>query len=337
MLTSGCSLSDDVAALAREFRLANLARHLAMIDDAERLSSTLSSADIPHAIFKGPVIAGLHHDEPTSRAYIDLDVLVEPLDLEGALAALAAAGYRLETRNWPLYVAQVPAELALSSPAGTLVDLHWNVVMKREVRGARALRTMDLLARRRIVEVNGVRLPTFDATDTLLHLGVHGADSGGDRLLWLFDVHSAVQAEPPDWAEVVRRSLECRVSGPVALMLGRAVRMFDTPVPEDIFRQLGQRPWTAADAVLERVVQPGSAYPSGSLSRTFARATRERPAEGSVQVLRRGTAWLRSGGAWAPHSGRPLDSGDPRSGRFDGGGGLADYLAAVRAETQPAA
>lgn len=338
MLASGSSLPDDATALARQSRLSSLARHLAMLDDAERLSSALSSADIPHAFFKGPVISALHHVEPTSRAYLDLDVLVDPLDLEGALAALEVAGFRLETRNWPLYVALVPAELSLTNAAGTLVDLHWHVVMKRELRQARALRTSDLLARRRIVEVNGVRLPTLDATDTLVHLCVHGADAGADRLLWLFDVHCAVLAEPPDWVEVVRRSHEGRVSGQVALMLGRASRTFETPVPEDIKRQLGQRLWTTIDAVLVLIAEPGSAYPAGSLRRTFARATRERPSEGTAEVVRRGIAWLRSGGALVPRRARPfLDGDDPRSGFFDGGGLLADYLAAVRAEGQSGA
>ena len=49
----------------------------------------------------------------------------------------------------------------------------------------------------------------------------------------------------------------------------------------------------------------------------------------------RGIAWLRDGGAWAPRSVRPLlDRDDPRSGVFDGGGHLADYLAAVHAEVR---
>ena len=332
LLRPDCGIPEPVRGQARLLRAATVARHLAFVEDAARISSCLTSAGIPHAFLKGPVIAGLHHVVPTTRTYLDLDLLVDPNDLGAALTALQDAGCRLETQNWPLLAALVPAELMLCSPAGTVIDLHWHLVMKRELRRARGIDTQEILARRREVVVHGVTLPALDATDTLLHLCVHGADAGGDRLLWLFDIHSAVTAEPPDWAEVVRRSRETRVTAQVALMLGRSSRTFGTRFPPDTERELGQRSWTRLDAAVESVGQRGSAYPAGSLTRTVARASRERLADSLVHVIRRGSAWLRGGGPWAPVPGAFVDPADPRSGLFDGGGDLADYLAVVVAE-----
>lgn len=191
-----------------------------------------------------------------------------------------------------------------------------------------------LLGGRRHVQVDGLDFATLDATDTLLHLCTHAADSGGDRLLWLYDIHSAVLAEPPDWPEVVRRAQAYRVSGPVALMLARTSRAFSTPIPDDLTSRLGQRSWTVVDAAVERAVPAGSTYPSGSIVRSLARGSREQPGLAAWEVARRGAAWLGHGGPLARDAREELSlDADPGSGLYNGGGDLVDYLAAVEAET----
>lgn len=239
----------------------------------------------------------------------------------------------MEARNWRLLTTALPSELQMSTASGAILDLHWHLMVERHLRLLRRIDTGELIGRYRDVVIGGSILPTIDATDTLIHLCVHGADSGGDRLLWLFDVHSAVCSEPPDWPEVVERAARYRVRGQVALMLRRSLRVFGTSVPGPVLDQLGQNGWSAVDVIAGVLAPIGAAYPRGSLGRSIARATREHPSHGARELLRRGAAWSWAGGPWGPDPSVLVPgSVNPGSALFDSGGSLEDYLEAVRVE-----
>ena len=328
---------DEAQREAREIRATTLARHLCFTNSAVRLHDVLDHAGVPHAFVKGPIVAELHHREPCERAYVDLDVLVPPEVLGESVRVLSKAGFTVTTRNWKLLLQEMPGEMSLEDPDGVPIDLHWSLINTKRGRALRRLETASLLSHVRDVEVQAAWLPTLDRTDTLIHLCVHAADSGGDRLLWPFDIHCAIAAEEQDWHEVVRRARQYRVSGQVALMCERARRAFGTVVPDFVVADLGQRTWTRLDALIDRVSEPWSTYPRGSVSRSFARATRERPSLGLAAVLRRGAAWAFSGAALRTPAEHPfMTPDDPGSGLFDGGGRLDDYLAAVQMHTQVA-
>jgi hypothetical protein len=93
--------------------------------------------------------------------------------------------------------------------------------------------------RRRVrVDLGGHPVPTLDPADSLIHLAVHAALSGGDRLVWIKDIERAVVIRRPDWEELVARSREWRVNGPVGVMLHRARVLLDAPVPRHVPKSL---------------------------------------------------------------------------------------------------
>lgn len=317
---------------AKQWRAATLARHMRAVSEVGVIGGCLGNAGIPFAVIKGPVLAALHHPQPSTRSYVDVDILVEPSAFPQALDELDRAGCELLTRNWRSYAAEVPAEVVLRSPTGLPVDLHWHVVNEQALRLRRRISTEELMSRARWVNLGDCTTATLDPSDTLLHLCVHGADAGGDRLLWLFDIHSAVTAEPPDWTQVTTRAHEWHVTGSVGVMLSRAARTFGTFLPDGIFRELGQSAWVSLDAGVSRLQPAGSTYPSRSLTRSMARATDDRPAVATRNVLKRGATWLMGGGPLRPQGTGWIAPEDPRSGLYGGGGSRESYLAAVEAE-----
>lgn len=211
-------------------------RHLYGVWQLGRVRSVLETAGIPWVIVKGPILAELLYGSPGLRTYHDLDVLVKPRDFRGAVESLEGDGAVLMDRNWPLLLRERRGQVHLKLHGGMELDLHWDLVNVHRRR--MTIDTQALLSRRVEVEVGGLRVPTLEAADGLIHIAVHAAVSGGDLLVWIKDIERAVAVRPPSWDDVVARSRAWRVSGAVGLMLERARRVLQAGVPQSVPAEL---------------------------------------------------------------------------------------------------
>lgn len=112
-----------------------------------------------------------------------------------------------------------------------VVDLHWDLLNRAEVRHAFAVPTSQVITRSVVVEIDGVPVRTLDPVDTVLHLALHGCLSGGHRLGWLVDIDRAVRSLDPRWELLVDRAGQWKARSATGLMLVRAQRLYGTPVP----------------------------------------------------------------------------------------------------------
>jgi hypothetical protein len=144
---------------------------------------------------------------PDMREYQDLDVLADPRRAEEAFGALLEAGFALVDRNWVALDGTGRAEIAMTGPTGTAVDLHWHVVVAPQARSRFSLDPVELLSRARPGNVgNGLDVLTLDPVDTVHHLILHAGLGGANRLMWLADVYYATQMPGFDWAELDART-----------------------------------------------------------------------------------------------------------------------------------
>lgn len=290
-----------------------IAGHMRAVATLHEVHRLLAGAGIPSAVLKGPALAGLCYPRPDLRWYRDLDLLVAPTDLEGAVEVLEAAGSTLLDRNWDLIDAVRPGELHLLTPHGVVLDLHFQLVNNAERRSRFRVDPTEILGRAETVTLGGHRVGTADATDSVLHLALHTALSGGDRLGWFSDVDQAVRNRPPLWPDLVARAHRWGVASLVHQVLVRAIGSVGTPVPTDVLRALS--PGTAWDLVVRSV------HHADDLSRTTGRRS---PARALARQARPGagrTLWgvLRGAAARAPEFAGD-DAGNPRSVLHDAGG-----------------
>lgn len=235
-----------VAALGEQ-REEAVRRHLLVTWALARLQPVLDGSSVPWAVVKGPVLAELH-GAPGRRSYRDLDLLVDPAGFPDVLASLEAAGAELLDRNWRVLRRELRGELHLALPGGVPLDLHWSLI--NMYRAETAVDTSEILARRAPVELGGVRAWGLEPTDRLIHVAVHGALSGADRLMWMKDLDLAARAPGVHWRLVVERSERWHVARAVGLMLHRGARTLGTPLPRGLVnRLLGRRYRRIADLV----------------------------------------------------------------------------------------
>lgn len=218
--------------------------HLRALADMKAASAAFADAGVRWVVAKGPVLSSLVWPSPDMREYSDLDLFVHPHDLSKALESLEACGFTLVDRNWPEMLRQARAEIALTGPSGTPIDLHWNIVVPARERRVFRLPMGTMIARGREADI-GVIVPTFDPTDTLLHVAFHAAQNGASRLVWTADVRFASQAPGVDWDALASRCQAAGVMLPVALMVARVERVWDIelPLPAAVRRRAQKSLW----------------------------------------------------------------------------------------------
>ena len=214
------------------------ALHLRALGTLGKVAGPLDATGARWLVMKGPALAKLVYKRPELRPYNDLDVLVERGRFADAVASLEDVGFRLLDTNWALVARTGAGQVHLEDATGGFVDLHWHVLFDQDVRHIFAIPVEELLDRSRSTEINGIATHVLDPVDTQLHLCVHAALEGADRLLWLKDLEQVARHCGVDWDELVHRARHWQVGLPVAVVLSRAQRALGAPIPEEVIEAL---------------------------------------------------------------------------------------------------
>lgn len=273
-LRPGCAPEPVLAGLGADVAGA-VARHMRTLADERRVGAALGPLGVDHLVVKGPVLAEHHHGGADLRSYRDLDLLVHGADLRAALDRLTGLGWGVVDRNWDLLTEVRAGEVHLTSTLGTAVDLHWQLLFRESLRRELPVDVEAMLARARTVSVAGSPMRTLDEVDTVLHLCLHAAQSGGHRLVWLKDVERALAVDRPDWDQLVRRATDYRLAPITALVLRRSRDAVGAQVPAGVLADLtGSRGLAAAMSLADAITPPARATSRGSPARLLAKSMR---------------------------------------------------------------
>ena len=169
-------IEDRHEATRRRNRILTI-EHLALVD-------RLRQAGIEAVSFKGSITAEVCYGDPAARAYGDIDLLVAPADVHGAIEVMTRAGYEPLI---PLSATQRASflrhrtEYPLQRPGrGGVVDLHWKVFHRQF-----CFPLVPDTARMRDVRVEGQPLRTLGPEDQMLMLSAHATKHLWPRIEWV--------------------------------------------------------------------------------------------------------------------------------------------------------
>ncbi len=236
---------DAVGELARARRAATAA-HLVAVRALADIAALLAPADIPVVVVKGPALSSLLYGDPGLRTYGDLDLLVPQQRFAEAIRLMESHGYRHVIRNWVAVERFRAAELTMTK-GGIGVDVHWDLTYAHYTRRRLRLDAAAMIERARPVRIGGVETSTLDPVDTLVHLAVHAALAGCDRLVWFKDIERALHVGRPNLDEVVRRATTGGCGGAVGIALRRAAASMQIALPDDLVPRLAGTPLAAVD------------------------------------------------------------------------------------------
>jgi hypothetical protein len=268
--------------------VAQAAHQLRVLEDLRGFAATMDAAGIVWLTFKGPVLAQLLYDPPQVRGYQDLDLLIPRAEFRRAIEVLEAAGAEVLDRNWTLIGRERRGQLHVRLRLGTIADAHWHLLNRQSVRATFDVPMDEVVVRARGAELAGLGVLTLDPVDTLVHLCLHAALGGGDRLSWLADVERAIEVERPSWDEVAARAREWRSGAATAAILRRTRDVLGAPVPESALRALDPSSVRRRlGAKVDRRWAPDAPHGAHSLSTMWTQVVRDGPADTAAAAVRR--------------------------------------------------
>lgn len=180
-------IPDSAAQALASAATAIAARNLVTTVECHELSADFESAGVPLLFLKGLTLGVLAYASSAPKSAVDVDLLIDPTDLQKAADLLKKRGFRLviPRRDAALRYWQNRSKesvWAKSSPA-IQIDLHTRTADNR-----RLIPTIDVHSPKQSVSVApAIRLETFANQQLFAYLAVHGASSSWFRLKWIAD------------------------------------------------------------------------------------------------------------------------------------------------------
>ncbi|MDT5084520.1 MAG: hypothetical protein QOJ61_1563 [Mycobacterium sp.] len=253
--------------------------YLRTMADMRFVHRLFAEAGIDWLVFKGPVLSDVIYERPRSRDYSDLDVLVRPDEIERAVEVLTRNGAQNPPSEHPSTMYRLGrGELSLLLHNGTLLDLHWDVINKAELRARFSMSADHLFAESREIQLDGLTVRTFGEIDTILHLALHGCFSGADKLRYLLDLQQALKRSTPSASSLLGRAESFGLELMLRLMVNRMTAFVDGVIPLRLPRpSVAANSWLAADHFAISRFPPGSRFEGRLSAGTLSLSTRESP------------------------------------------------------------
>jgi len=181
--------------------------------------------------YKGPALAIQAYGDPSLRRFGDLDLVLEPAALDGAVAALGELGFAGTPFGTPAQRAAMLRDghhLALSR-GPVIVELHWR--FGKRIFGY--TETLDgVWERRQTLPVAGAAVPVLGVGDHLLALSIHASKEAWSALEGILSIARLARVLPAhEWGGVAARAKAwgCARALQVSLLLSED--LFATPAP----------------------------------------------------------------------------------------------------------
>jgi hypothetical protein len=257
-------LSSDAKAIA--------ATNMAIARECSQLRDDFDRAGTALLFVKGLTVGALAYRSPLLKMGWDIDLLIDPRDLDSAADALVTRGYslrlpaqRAQLRSWH----ERSKESVWHQEGSLFVELHTGLADNRQL-----IPTLDVHSPTQMVEAApGMALPTLAEDELFAYLAVHGASSAWFRLKWISDFAALIHGRRPEEIErLYRRSQELGAGRAAGQALLLADCLFDAlqPVPELRTRLGSDRPTRMLCNAALRMVAEGERDPTEKLLGTSA-------------------------------------------------------------------
>ena len=202
------------------------------------LLKKLVDANIPFMVLKGAVLNATLYDEPGLRGMTDIDVLIQPEDVERTDRVLTEVGCQrgpdlVREDFYPRFYYE--REYFTPSCPEVKIDLH--VRPFRPLRYAQTVPDDALWNDPQYVAINGVDIAVPNPVNMLIHLAVHAACHGLAHIRWLYDIERWWDKFRPhiDLSELSDKCQKWGLSLPVERALRKVAATF--PESQDTFSE----------------------------------------------------------------------------------------------------
>ena len=240
----------DSRRLARQLK-DEVAIELARKHELVRVLNSLTESGVTALLLKGAALAYSIYPSPALRPRVDTDLLIRSADREITARTLSELGYEKPNAISGARVTyQCGYVMRDRFHIDHVLDVHWRISNTQMF--SRALNYAELRSRSVPLAALGVHARALAPADALLLACMHRAhhihspycvdgapNLGGDRLIWLYDIHLLIDAmSPRELKEFARLAEDKRMRAICCDGLLRARQCFGTRVPEEVLLSL---------------------------------------------------------------------------------------------------
>lgn len=223
----------------RELHESHVRQALRLTRDLIRVLHHFAARGISVLAYKGPALAAAFDGDVASRQYSDIDLLVNPSEVQKSRAALIELGYTphytFTKRQEKSYI-RSGYEYAFDLPgARNALELKWRIV---PLFYAINFDIDEFFERSITVKVADHPVRTLCAEDLLLVLCVHAAKHAWQELSLLSDISRLIQSQAIQWDATLRRAQQLGVQRLLRVTLKLTRDFLGTEVPGSACRQI---------------------------------------------------------------------------------------------------
>jgi hypothetical protein len=225
--------------------------------------SSLKSAGIPVIVLKGwALIQTLYGGDPGQRFCEDIDLLVNPEDVDAADRVLRNIGYKEAEATWPGYRRRymnanryVLVEHPSIFSALFSIGLHWGLI-HTPAYNPRQIDIDTLFMRARPLQITRVDVKELSVEDQVVyscaHLGLHHQYNGA--LFRYFELATTILMAGPalDWAQILEQARSWKCLIPLAGVLNQVELLWSGVVPSLFLESVAQVKVTPGEHFVER-------------------------------------------------------------------------------------
>ena len=227
----------------RRIEIADAASELRRRSCLTRVLDALQRESIVPVIYKGTALAHRSYPTPATRPMVDIDLWVEPSDMQRAAVAMESVGFtHAHSRDArpDAWQALLEGEVKMRNPALGTVELHWGLFPGLWLNVASRIDRAAVMARLATDQVLGREVRLLAPRDHLIQVAMHAAISNRHHiagLRGLLDI-ALIADEIDDWQESIDDYERWRIRRVMAHCLQLAGELFDRPALLDVSRQL---------------------------------------------------------------------------------------------------
>jgi hypothetical protein len=247
-----------IASLAAEFlhiddiRLSKQISDIAFHDEmaqsvldwqASKVIELLSKQGIPCIIVKGPVLASLYPSKKL-RPYGDIDLIMDPGNVECAKSCLSEQGYKQLDPKWTNDIIEKHSELQMGKPETSVTfDIHWHLAGSSSLKKGICFNFGELQKHLIPYEIGGTKTCTFSPEANFVYLASHHVlHHCFEGLIWLLDMLLLLENHPDlDWAKVAWHARTMNLDRPVYYYMWAIQKLRLWEMPENVLRELQPR------------------------------------------------------------------------------------------------
>ena len=201
-------------------------RSLAQAAESARLQALFDGAGLANLLLKGAAVEALAYGALGRKDAWDIDLLVDPTNIDAAIGVLADAGYEvsaptgLSPGQFATFVALARECELQHAQSGQTVELHWGLAD-----GPVLLPGLSVGSPSQDARVGSLTFRALARDELVAYLCVHGAMHGWARLKWLADLAALIAAED---------------DGSLAALVGRARALGAGAAPDQALALIGE-------------------------------------------------------------------------------------------------